>query len=147
MNVPAPALPLIERTITLTRALRNVANALLERAHQARSDGQLSLDDFFAVTDRYQTIINQANLACYEAAEHLPDIGQYLGPVEAATRELEQASALLAKVTDILAISGHLLTALSSLVLSILKPEPAAFAAVTAAVIAAAQGIKRQANH
>jgi hypothetical protein len=124
----------VDRTIALTRSLRTVANALMDRAHDARSAGEISLDEYFAVADRYQAIINQANMACYEAAEHLPTVTVDLDAVEGAAQSLEKAAVFLAKTTDVLAISAQLLQALSSLVLAILNPQPAAFLAVATSI-------------
>jgi hypothetical protein len=135
---------IVDRTIAVTRTLRTVANGLMEFAHDARARGELSLDEFFTLSERYQSIINQANTACHEAANQLPDMESHLAPIESATKELERASLVLAKVTDVLAVSAQLLQALSGLVLAILKPEPAAFAAVAATIVAAVQGIQGQ---
>jgi hypothetical protein len=145
MDMSSPSI--VDRTISVTRTLRTVANALMDFAHDARERGELSLDEFFTLSERYQTIINQANTACYEAAKQLPNMEAHLGPIESATKELEKASLLLAKVTDVLAVSAQLLQALSGLVLAILKPEPAAFAAVAATIVAAVQGIQGQLSH
>jgi hypothetical protein len=137
----------VEQTLQITQSLRNVANALMERAHQARDAGEISLDDFFAVSERYQEIINQANVACYEAAERLPAMDEHIGPIEAATKDLEHASIMLAKITDVLAVAGQILQAVSSLVLAILNPQPAAFGAVALTIASAAQGIQGQLSH
>lgn len=139
--------PIVDRTINLTRSLRVAANAMMDRAHEQRTAGQLSLNDYFAIADRYQSIINQANMVVYEAAEKLPPIEPHLAPLEAASKELEQAALTMAKVTDVLAVSAQLLQALSSLVVAILHPEPAAFAAVAAAIVSAVQGIRGQLSH
>jgi hypothetical protein len=147
METPAPPASVVELTISITRALRNTANAILEQAHKARAAGQLTLDEFFAVTDRYQMIINQANMACYEAVEHLPPIEKELIPIETAAKELEQASLHLAKVTDVLVISAQLLQALSALVLAILNPEPGAFVSVAFTIAGTVQNIQRQLSH
>jgi len=135
---------IVDRTIAVTRTLRTVANGLMEFAHEARERGELSLDEFFTLSERYQSIINQANTACHEAAKQLPSMESHLAPIESATKELERASLVLAKVTDVLAVSAQLLQALTGLVLAILKPEPAAFAAVAATIVAAVQGIQGQ---
>lgn len=138
---------LVDRTIAVTRALRKVANTLMDRAHEARSFGQLSLDEYFMLTERYQQIQDEANRACHEAVESLPDMEVHLGPIESATKDLEAASLLLAKVTDVLAVSALLLQALAGLVVAIVKPEPAAFAAVAATLAATVQGIHSQLSH
>ena len=142
-----PALSVVDRTISVTRSLRSVANAVMDRAHDFRDSGQLSLNDFFTLSERYQTIINQANRACYEAAEQLPKMDDHLAPIESATKELEKASVLLARVTDVVAVSAQLVQASAGLVVAILKPEPSAFAAVAATIVAAAQGIQAQISH
>ena len=142
-----PSSPIVDRTIDLTRSLRTAANALMDTAHEQRATGKLTLNDYFAIADRYQTIINQANMAVYEAAEKLPPIEPHLAPIEAASKDLEQAALSMAKATDVLAVSAQLLQALSSLVVAILHPEPAAFAAVAAAIVSAVQGIRGQLSH
>jgi hypothetical protein len=147
MQSQNPPPSIVDRTISVTRSLRVVANTVMDRAHDFRESGELSLNDFFTLSDRYQTIINQANRACYEAAEQLPKMDEHLAPIESATRELEKASVLLAKVTDVVAVSAQLVQALSGLVVAILKPEPAAFAAVAATIVAAVQGIQGQLSH
>src|SRR5437773_12580076 len=118
-----PPESLVERTLSVTRSLRQVANSFLDRALQARSEGKISLDAFLQLSERYQSIINLANKVCHEVADGLPPLQEHLSPIETATKDLEKASLLLAKVTDVLAVSALLLQALGGLVLAVRNPE------------------------
>lgn len=126
--------------------MRNFANALMEHAHEARASGQMSLDDYFVVADRYQTIINQANEACYKANTQVAPMSAQLEPIEQATKTLEQSATFLAKTTNILAISGDLAQAVTALVLGIVKGEPSELTVVGTAIVNAVQGIRGEAS-
>src|SRR5579871_6083172 len=138
---PAAGATAVDRTIAITRSMRNFANALMEKAHQARINGSMSLDDYFTVAGQYQTIINQANQACYAAAKNLQPLEAELGSIEAASTTLEQAATYLAKVTDVLAISGDLLEATGALVEAIVKTDASALKTVEGAIASAMQEI------
>lgn len=140
-NPPVPSSENLERTIEITRSLRKVADELLEYAQKEHAAGNLSLEDFFKFTDGYQMIINQANVACYEAASHLPPLDEHLKPIETATQTLAESATKLAKAADVLSVSAGLLQGLAALVAAIMNPGPAAFASVAVALAAAAQGI------
>jgi hypothetical protein len=127
--------------------MRNFANALMDRAEKARQSGAMSLDDYFTVAGRYQTIINQANQACYAAAQNLQPLEADLGPIETATSTLEQSAAFLAEATDVLAISAEILEASGAIVEAIIKTDPSELSTAEGAIAAAIDGIRGQANH
>ena len=77
--------PVVERTNEVTRALRKVASQVMEQAFTARAAGELPLDGFFAVAERYQSIVNQANTALYEVVARLPKLDAELRHIEDAT--------------------------------------------------------------
>ena len=139
---PDPNQSVVERTIAITRSLRGVAHALMECAFDARAAGELDLDGFLAVSDRYQAMINQANTALYEVVKTLPPLTEHIAKIELATAELETAAARLRDVKDVLTISAELLAALSSLTIAVLRPDPAAIAATAEAIAAVTASIR-----
>lgn len=132
----------VERTIAITRALRSVAHALMERAFEAREAGELDLSSFLSVSDRYQAMINQANTALYEVVKALPPLGAHIATIEQATRELEVAAKRLSEVKDVVSISAELLVALSALTVAVLRPDAAAIAATAEAIAAVTASIR-----
>jgi len=137
-----PGATLVERTIAITRTLRQVAHALMERAFEAREAGELDLPSFLAVSDRYQAMINQANTALYEVVKTLPPLGSHIETIERATRELETAAKRLRDVKDVVTISAELLVALSALTVAVLRPDAAAIAATAEAIAAVTESIR-----
>lgn len=133
---------IVERTIAITRSLREVAHALMECAFDARQAGELDLDGFLAVSDRYQAMINQANTALYEVVKALPPLGEHIEKIEQATRELERAARRLREVKDVLTLSAELLAALSSLTIAVLRPDAAAIAATAESIAAVTASIR-----
>ena len=74
----------------------------------ARAAGELDLDGFLAVSDRYQAMINQANTALCEVVKTLPPLSEHIAKIELATAELgPTAAARLRDVKDVLTISGR----------------------------------------
>lgn len=132
----------VERTIAITRTLRAVAHELMECAFDAREAGELDLDGFLSVSDRYQAMINQANTALYEVVKALPPLGAHIEKIEQATRDLEAAAKRLREVKDVLTISAELLAALSSLTVAVLRPDAAAIAATAEAIAAVTASIR-----
>lgn len=132
----------VERTIAITRTLRAVAHDLMEQAFDERDAGELDLDGFLAVSDRYQAMINQANTALYEVVKALPPLGEHIAMIEQATHELEAAAKRLRDVKDVLTISAELLAALSSLTVAVLRPDAAAIAATAEAIAAVTASIR-----
>ena len=138
--------PIIEKTIALTRSLRNVATQVMEQAHKARDAGELPLPDFLAVAERYQEMINEANRAIHDAAARLPSLTDDFSAIEDATRTLEADAVLLKQVTDVLTVAAKLLVAMASLATLIAHPDPSGVATTAAAVYDAARAIRDQAN-
>ena len=112
-----------EETIIITRALREVADRMMEQAGKDRDAGKLALADYFAVSERYQQIQNECNRAVHEAASRLPSLPQELAAIGQATRQLEQALKSVTAVSDTVNLSSKLLWALGSLVLTIITPS------------------------
>ena len=57
-----------DEVIIITRVLREAADRMMAQAYTDRDAGKLSLEDFFAVAERYQQIQNECNRAVHEAA-------------------------------------------------------------------------------
>jgi hypothetical protein len=112
-----------EETIIITRVLREAADRMMEQAYKDRDSSKLSLEDFFAVSERYQQIQNECNRAVHEAASRLPSLPQELAAIGQATRQLEQALKSVTAVSDTVNLSSKLLWALGSLVLTIITPS------------------------
>ncbi|MBL9004736.1 MAG: hypothetical protein JNJ46_10840 [Myxococcales bacterium] len=139
---PENADAIVERTIAITRTLREVAHALMERAFAAREAGELDLQGFLSVSDRYQAMINQANTALYEVVKTLPPLGSHIQTIERATHELQAVAKRLRDVTDVVTISAELLVALSALTVAVLRPDAAAVAATAEAIAAVTESIR-----
>jgi len=139
---PENADAIVERTIAITRTLREVAHALMERAFAAREAGELDLPGFLSVSDRYQAMINQANTALYEVVKTLPPLGSHIQTIERATHELQAVAKRLRDVTDVVTISAELLVALSALTVAVLRPDAAAVAATAEAIAAVTESIR-----
>ena len=77
-----------EETIIITRALREVADRMMEQAGKDRDAGKLALADYFAVSERYQQIQNECNRAVHEAASRLPTLPTELAAIGTATKQL-----------------------------------------------------------
>lgn len=123
-----------EETIIITRALREVADRMMEQAGKDRDAGKLALADYFAVSERYQQIQNECNRAVHEAASRLPTLPTELAAIGTATKQLETALKTVTTVSDTINLSAKLLWAVGSLVLTILTPSFDG-AAVTASAI------------
>jgi hypothetical protein len=80
-----------EETIIITRVLREAADRMMEQAYKDRDSSKLSLEDFFAVSERYQQIQNECNRAVHEAASRLPRLPKELAAIGDATKQLETA--------------------------------------------------------
>ncbi len=112
-----------EETIIITRVLREAADRMMEQAYKDRDSSKLSLEDFFAVSERYQQIQNECNRAVHEAASRLPRMPKELAAIGDATKQLEQALKSVTAVSDTVNLSSKLLWALGSLVLTIITPS------------------------
>lgn len=142
--MPAPENPLdpiVERTIVVTRTLRGIGHDLMERAFDARRDGELSLEELLVITERYQEIVNQANATLYELVRRLPPLGPHLVQIEAATSDLKAAFSRLTKVTTILNLVTKILAAVTSLALTVVRVDASSVAATTRSLVDATSAI------
>jgi len=138
--------PIVERTVTVTRALRNAAGQLMERALADRAAGTLSKSDLLKVQDQYQSIIDAANRAVYEVTARLPPMANDFAQVEAATRQLEQALLQVRHFTETLVLTAKLLLAVGALVTLVLQPNPGTATATAAAIADVVKTIRDQAK-
>lgn len=113
----------VDEIIIITRVLRDAADRMMTQAYKDRDAGKLSLEDFFAVSERYQQIQNECNRAVHEAATRLPSFPGELQVITAATAQLENTLKTISAVSDTVNLSAKLLWALGSLVLTIVTPS------------------------
>ena len=137
-----PADPIVERALAVTRSLRALASQLMERAYAKRDAGELSLDEFLVMEQRHQRILNQANVAIYDATAHLASIAEEFQKVEEATKELDKLQTTLKTVTEVLNISAQLLLAASALALMFFDPNPGTVAASASAIFEVGRTIR-----
>jgi hypothetical protein len=134
--------PIVERTIAITRTLRSVAHAVMERAFDQRAVGELDMEGFLVVSERYQAMINQANRTLYQVAESLPSLGAHIEKIEQATHQLEVVAGRLRDAKDVVTIASQLLVALSALTLAVVRPDAAAVAATVDAITTVSETIR-----
>ncbi len=141
-----PADPIVERTLAVTRSLRDLASQLMERAYAKRDAGELTLDEFLLMEQRHQAVLNQANTIIYAAAD---DLEARLAPIEAdfhqvedATKELDRLQGVLRAATDVLAIAAQLMLATSALALLVSDPNPGTVSATASALFDAGRTIR-----
>jgi hypothetical protein len=129
-----PADPIVERTLAVTRSLRDFASQLMERAYAKRDAGELSLDDFLLMEQRHQAVLNQANTIIYAATDSLAVIADQFHEVEDAVQELDRLQGRLRAVGDVLAIAAQVLLATSALALMVSAPDPGTVSATASAI-------------
>lgn len=134
--------PIVERTIAITRSLRGVAYAVMDRAFEERAAGELDMAGFLAVSERYQQMINDANRTLYRVAESLPPLGAHIEKLEAATQDLEKMSKRLHDAHDIVAIASQLVVALSSLAVAVVRPDASTVGATVDAIVNVGETIR-----
>ncbi|HMU39055.1 MAG TPA: hypothetical protein PKE31_08570 [Pseudomonadota bacterium] len=118
-----PSIDATEETIIITRALRDAANRMIEQAYKDRDAGKLSLEDFFAVAERYERIQSDCNRAVHEAASRLPRFPGEMVAISQATQKLSDALKTISGVSDTVNVSAKLLGALGCLVFTIMAPS------------------------
>lgn len=124
-----------ELAIAVSRSFRKMADRLMDHAHDQLVAGQMALNDYYTVSDRYQSLIQQANLITYEA-DRLVGQGvaaEFAGLV-AVTRQLEERFQRLQRLEHVLALSMKLFVAVGSVVLAVVSPGVGTIAAAVAAV-------------
>ena len=124
-----------ELAIAASRSFRKMADRLMDHAHDQLTAGRLGLDDYYTVSDRYQSLVQQANLITYEA-DRLVGQGvqaEFAGLVD-VTRDLEGRFQRLRRIEHIMALSMKLFVAVGSVVLAVVNPGLGTIAAALAAV-------------
>lgn len=129
------ALDATEETIVITRVLRQAADRMMEQAYKDRESGHLSLEQFFAVTERYQQIQNECNRAVHEAASRLQTFPGEMLAISQATQRLGESLKTIAGISDTINVSAKLLGALGSLVFTIMAPNVESAAMTASAIV------------